>query len=86
MNLKENKMKKIFIAVCIVLGLSGCGNMDMFDTNFTFNKAYVHWPDGTMKVIDIKQWSDYAGEQIQIIGKDGNIYLVNSVNSVLVRE
>lgn len=79
-------MKKILIGIYIVLGLSGCGNMDMFDTNYTFNKAYVRWLDGTMKVIDIKQWCDYEGKQIQIIGKDGNIYLVNSVNSVLVRE
>lgn len=78
-------MKKIFIGACIVLGLSGCGNMDMFDTNYTFNKAYVRWPDRTMKVIDIKQWS-YEGEQIKIIDKVGNIYLVNSVNSVLVSE
>lgn len=79
-------MKKILIGTCIVLGLSGCGNMNVFDTNYTFNKAYVRWPDGTVKVIDIKQWSDYEGGQIQIISKDGNVYRVNSVNSVLVHE
>ena len=79
-------MKKILIGACIVLGLSGCGNKDMFDVNYTFNKAYIRWPDGTMKVIDIKKWRNCKGEQIQIFSQDGKLYLINSVNSVLVSE
>lgn len=86
MYLVGENMKKLIVLACIAIGLAGCGNLDMFDTNYTFHKAYIRWPDGTMKVIEIKQWCDYEGEQLQIIGKDGKIYLVNSVNTVLVRD
>lgn len=86
MNLKEIKMKKIFIGTCIILGLSGCGNRCEFDINYTFNKAYVRWPDGTLKVISIKKWRDYSSGQIQIFSQDGKIYRISSINSVLVAE
>jgi hypothetical protein len=76
----------MFTAVAALLFVSGCGNMDMFDTNFTFDTAIVKWPDGSVKTIKIRQWTDYQGEQIQIIGKDGTIYLVNSMNAVLIRK
>lgn len=78
-------MKKLIAGIGIAAALCGCGNVDIFDTNFTFNTALVHWPDGTMKEIMIKQWRDYEGEQIQIVGKDGKIYLVSMNNAVLIR-
>lgn len=82
-------MKKTVILIVIILIMSlvlvGCGNKDMFDTVRTYDYALVSFPDGTSEKIEIKQWRDYEdGEQIQIIAKDGNIYLVNSVNCVLV--
>lgn len=81
-----NVIKKIAFAALVAASVSGCGNLDIFDTNYTFNTAYVRWPDGTMKSIAIKQWKDYKnGEQLQIISNDGRIYLINSVNAVLVR-
>ena len=79
-------MKKIIAAAVIALGLAGCGNLDMLDTNYTYNYALTKWPDGTMKKIEVKQWCDYEGEQIQIIAPDGAIYLLSMNNTVLVRE
>ena len=81
-------MKKLaIVAVITIVGLlSGCGNLDMLDTNFTYHYAVTKWPDGTMKKIEVKQWSDYEGEQIQVITHDGHIYLLSMNNTVLVRE
>ena len=79
-------MKKLFIGATLALGLVGCGNLDMFDTNYTYHYALTKWPDGTGKKIEIKQWADYEGEQIQIISTDGNIYLLSMNNTVLVRD
>lgn len=81
-------MKKKFLLVLIlgVLLLTACGNKDIFDTNYTYDKAIVEFPGGEVKELEIRQWSDYEGEQIQIITKDGKIYLINSVNAVLIRE
>ena len=80
-------MKKLIagaalLAACLV---SGCGNLDLLDTNYTYDVAVVRWPDGTVREIPIRQWSDYEGEQIQIIAKDGAIYLISMNNAVLVR-
>lgn len=79
-------MKKLFIGATLALGLVGCGNLDMFDTNYTYHYALTKWPDGSVKKIEIKQWADYEGEQIQIISTDGNIYLLSMNNTVLVRD
>ena len=79
-------MKKLIAGIGIALTVCGCGNCDIFDTNRTYDTALVKWPDGTMKEIAIKQWADYEGEQIQIIGKDGKIYLISMNNAVLIRD
>ena len=75
-----------FVSLAIAITLIACGNRDMFDTNYTFDYALISFPDGDVKKIDIKQWKDYDGEQVQIVTHDGEVYLVNSVNCVLVRE
>ena len=79
-------MKKLLISAALALGLAGCGNIDMFDTNYTYHYAITRWPDGSMKKIEVEQWADYEGEQIQIISTDGNIYLLSMNNTVLVRD
>ena len=48
-------MKKLIVGIGIAATMCGCGNRDMFDTNLTFDTALVHWPDGTVKKIQIKQ-------------------------------
>lgn len=78
-------MKKLLVGIGIAMAVSGCGNLDMLDTNYTYDTAIVKWPDGTTKEIEIRQWGDYEGEQVQIIAKDGNIYLISMNNTVLVR-
>lgn len=82
-------MKKIIaltLALLMLLCLVSCGNYDTFDTVYTYNYAIVSFPDGEVKRIEIDKWSDYEGEQIQIIAKDGTVYLVNSNNCILVRD
>ena len=79
-------MKKLLISAALALGLVGCGNLDMFDTNYTYHYAITKWPDGTVKKIEVEQWTDYEGEQVQIISTDGNIYLLSMNNTVLVRD
>lgn len=84
-------MKKIKIFTLIAsIGLCaaaffGC-NKDMFDTNYTFNKAIVSIGNITTPIVlDIKQWCDYDGEQIQLILSDDSVILVSSFNTILVK-
>lgn len=79
-------MKKFLVLVLIIiLGLTGCGNKDWIDTDNTFTKAIIELPGGEVKEIKLKSWSDYDGEQIKLVDKEtGSIYIVNSVNCVLI--
>ena len=80
-------MKKIgiFIVIAVtIFSLVGC-NKDLIDTNYTYTKAIT--TIGNEKVeIEIKQWRDYDGEQIQIVGKDGSVYLLSMNNTALINE
>lgn len=67
-----------------VLFLTGC-NKQVFDFEYTYDKAICQIGDET-KEIKIKKWNDYDGEQLQIIDKEGNTYLLSSFNCALVRE
>lgn len=71
----------------IVLNFGGCGNKDMWDTNYTYDRAIIGLPNGESIHVEIDQWRDYEdGEQIQIIAKDGTIYLISSYNCTLIRD
>ena len=83
-------MKKIIAiilsALMLVATLTGCGNKDMWDTNYTYDKAIISMPDGTILEGKISNWTDYEdGDQIQVT-IDGKVYLVHSSNIVLINE
>lgn len=82
-------MKKIIATLLIVitfaLGLCSCGmNVDMIDTEYEFNTAYINMEDGQMKV-DVKKWS-YDDSTFTVIAKDGKVYCSSKNNIILVKE
>lgn len=91
--MKKNKNNLIAIVallllVCVIAisALSGCGNKQFFDTTYTFDKAIVSLPDGTVIEGDVDSWKDYEdGDQIQV-KIDGKVYLVHSTNIALIAE
>ena len=82
-------MKKTICIILILLIMlflfAGC-NQQIIDTNYTFDRAIVTLNDGTKMEIEIKQWRDYEGEQLQLIGKDDKVYLVSSYNTILIKD
>lgn len=83
-------MKKFLATLMIVLlmtiTLSGCGNKQIFDTTYTFNKAIISLPNGEVIEGEIDSWTDYEdGDQIQV-KIDGVTYLVHSSDIVLIKE
>lgn len=79
-------MKKFLITlvtVGTVLITSGC-NRDMVDTVFSYDKAMIRMPDGTVVKGNVESWKDYEdGEQLQI-KIDGKTYLVHAGNACLI--
>ena len=86
--MNENKKKNIFYGIVVVLTilvvLTGC-NKQVFDFEYTYNKAICNI-GGTYKEIKIKKWTDYDGEQLQIIDNEDNVYLVSSFNCTLIKD
>ena len=78
------KIVKLLVLPLIALLVCGC-NKDIWDTNYTYDKAICEI-GGEYKEIKIRKWTDYDGEQIQIIGKDGKTYLVSSIKCTLIKE
>lgn len=82
-------MKKVLCSLLIGgLGILavGCGNQQLIDTQYTYNKAIIGFPDGSTKEVKVKKWNDYDDASIQIIDKEGNVYLTDLKNVVLLKE
>lgn len=81
-------MKKIFVAVAsiaMILSMTGC-NRQIIDTTFSYNRAIIRLPDGTVIDGKVQSWKDYEdGDQIQV-KIDGVTYLVDCMNIVLISE
>lgn len=83
----KKKILVAILAVTTVLGLTGCGNKDIFDTNYTFDRAIIALPNGESIEVEIKQWKDYEdGDQLQIIAEDGTVYLTSTLNCTLIND
>lgn len=92
--MKINNLKLGSKAKAIALGsmltltpivLTGCGNQQIFDTNYSFNKAIV-FNENTACIIKISSWNDYDGEQLQLKLSDGTVILTSSFDTKLIND
>ena len=74
--------KIVFAAVLTAMMLAGC-NRQVVDFTYSYNYAIIKMPDGSILEGKVQSWADYEGEQLQIV-IDGNTYLANSVNVVMM--
>lgn len=65
--------------LCVSLLLSGC-NRTVFDSKYGFDKALIFGDDSAI-VLDVKQWKDYSGEQIQLTTDDNFVLLTSSFDT-----
>lgn len=81
-------MKKVFaflVAATMLVSLSAC-NKQIVDTTWSYDRAILYLPDGTVVEGEVESWTDYEdGDQIQI-KIDGKTYLVHSINVALISE
>ncbi len=61
------------------LFLAGC-NRTVFDTKYGFDKALIFGDDSAI-VLEVKQWKDYSGEQIQLTTDDNFVLLTSSFDT-----
>lgn len=81
-------MKKVLVflvALTSAFSLTAC-NRQIVDTTWSYDRAILSLPDGTVVEGKVESWSDYEdGDQIQI-KIDGKVYLVHSANVALISE
>ena len=83
-------MKKMIAIIAVLLGLAvmltACGNYQVIDVQYTFNRALVKLQDGTIVSGRVERWKDYEdGDQIQV-RIDGVTYLVHAANCTLMAD
>lgn len=81
-------MKKRLLAIGMLCGvlLTGCGNYQNVDLVLTYDRAIIRLANDEVIEVEVSKWKDYDGKQIQIVAKDGTVYLVSSVNCTLIRD
>ena len=82
--------KKLLIGLTtlglMVTSLTGCGNMQMLDTTYSFEKAIISLHNGEVIEGEVQSWTDFEdGDQIQV-KIDGKQYLTHISNVVLISE
>lgn len=76
------KLILIILIVAIIAVIFTACNKEVFDVKFKFTNAYVKVGEDWIDV-EVKTWTDYEGEQIQLTLKDGTVLVVNSMNLIL---
>ena len=78
---------------CLITILTACEdmessfNMQLVDTNFVFNYAYVCWPGGKTEKIPISAFYHYTSGNIQITdASSGCVYVFGPDSCVLAYE
>ena len=66
-------------ALGLSLLLSGC-NRTVFDTKYGFDKAFISGEDSSI-VLDVREWKDYSGEQLQLTTNDNFVLLTSAFDT-----
>ena len=84
-------MKKTLIAIALILilvisiiTLSSC-NMQILDTTYSYEYAYISLPNGEVVEGKVDSWVDYESDAVQVV-INGKTYLTHYSNVVLISD
>ncbi len=77
--------KLIFSLLLSSTFLIGCGNYQILDTTWKFDKAIIVIGDEKIEV-EVDSWTDYDDTTVQIKAKDGKVYLTDIKNVLIIKE
>lgn len=69
----------VTLLLTLTLLLTGC-NKSMFDSKYGFDQALIFGDDSAI-ILDVKNWKDYSGEQIQLVTNDNFVLLTSSFDT-----
>lgn len=81
-------MKKILIvimAIVLLLSLTSC-NVSMVDTTWSFERAIIRLPDGSVVEGKVHSWLDYDNTDTIQVKIDDKVYFTHVANVCLISE
>lgn len=75
-------MKKLLLCAALLM-MCGC-NRTIIDTTWSFKRAVITMPDGTVVDGKVSTWKDFAQSDMIQVTIDGVTYLTHSANVVLM--
>jgi hypothetical protein len=81
-------MRKLLVVIATIamLGTTSCGNKQIIDMTYTYDRVIISLPNGEVVEGKVESWRDYDdGDQLQI-GVNGKLYLVHSMNVALIKD
>lgn len=82
-------MKKFIIAALLAIStftITSCGNQQLFDTVYSFDRAIISLPDGTKIEGKVEGWKEYEDSDSIQIKIDGVYYYTHLQNVVLIAD
>lgn len=73
------------VFILITICFAGC-NMSVIDTTYSFDKAMISMPDGTVVKGRVESWKDYEDSDAVQVEIDGKVYYTFLNNVVLIKE
>jgi hypothetical protein len=74
------------LLVVLAVGLLVCGcNMQILDTTYSYEYAYIALPNGEVVEGEVDSWVDYESDAVQVV-IDGKTYLTHYENVVLISD
>lgn len=82
----KQKILIILLALNLMFALGGCGNRELWDTTYTFDRAIVRLADGTVVDGKCQSWKDWEDSDMIQVNINGNTYYVHGSNISLIKE
>ena len=82
-------MKKFIIAALLAINtfaITSCGNKQLFDTVYSFDRAIISLPDGIKIEGKVEGWKEYEDSDSIQIKINGVYYYTHLQNVVLISE
>lgn len=74
----------LIVAAASLMLISGCGNMDIVDWHWTFDKALVKF-GSEWREVDVKNWHDYDNSDMVAVETEDQVLVTHSCNVVLIK-
>lgn len=83
----KKKILATILGIGLILGICSCGNKDMLDTAYDFDKAIIKLPNGEIVEGEVENWTDTSKYPTQMqIKINGVTYLTDVSNVILIAE